>query len=94
VTEPTYRARCVCGHRFETETAEGGLVACAACHAVRPAEAEPVDDVWWAWWIVQPLNRRMMHLPPVHSPTPTAPVKAAPPAPKRTRLPEGVRRAF
>jgi len=95
VTEPTYRARCDCGHRFETETAEGELVACAACHAVGAAKAEPLDDCWWTLFILQPLNRKMMHLPAVYSPTAAAPAKPIPTAPQRTRLPEEVAsRAF
>jgi len=94
VTEPTYRARCDCGHRFETETAEGELVCCPSCHAVRAAVAEPVDEAWWRHFVAQPLNRRMLGLRPAYAP-PTAVVKAATPAPKRGRLPEEVAsRAF
>jgi len=96
VTEPfTYRAKCECGARLETVVPESEPVSCPICHAVRAAVAEPVDEAWWRWFILQPLNRKMLGLPPVYSPPPTAPVKPAPPAPKRGRLPEEVAsRAF
>ena len=83
MTEFTYRALCICGKRFETETPEGELISCPACHAVRPAVAEPVDEIWWAWCILQPLNRKMLGLRPVYSPTPTAPVSPVGPPPRR-----------
>ena len=76
----TFRHRCPeCGERFAVRILEGDLTSCSKCNAVCPAVPEPCDEHWWTWFVAQPLNRKMLGLPPLYV------AEEAPRAPSRTR---------
>jgi len=61
-----FRHKCPCGQRFVVHVLEGESVACPKCNAVCPAVPEPCDEHWWAYFVAQPLNRKMLGLPPLY----------------------------
>jgi len=61
-----FRHRCVCGERFAVRVPVHAPVSCRKCNIVSFATPEPCDEVWWTWFVAQPLNRKMLGLPPLY----------------------------
>ena len=74
-----FRHRCPCGERFAVRVPPASPVACRKCTIVSFATPEPCDEHWWTWFVAQPLNRKMLGLPPLYV------AEEAPRAPSRTR---------
>jgi len=76
-----FRHRCPCGERFAVRVPVHAPVSCRKCNIVSFATPEPCDEVWWTWFVAQPLNRKMLNLPPLYvaeppnHPPPAKPVK-------------------
>lgn len=82
-----FRHRCVCGARFAVRVPPAAPVSCQKCNVVAFATPKPCDEHWWTWFVAQPLNRKMLHLPPLYvaeTPTPNrSPAIGAVPKPSK-----------